>query len=386
MKVTSANIFAPVIDGRNPIILELETDEGIAGLGEAALAYGSGATAVTALIKEFTERFVIGRNAFQIEAIWSSLYDHTFWAKGGGPVIFSAISAIEQCLWDIKGRALGVPVYELLGGSFRDDVRVYGNGWSFQAKTPKEMAIAAEKAVKSGYDALKMYPLGRPIPDDPNGKFVHVDRREYDRSVRDRAVAMVSAVRDAVGADVDIMCDMSAELTPDASIQVGRALQEFDLLFLEEPVDPFDVDALKMVTDRLDVSVAVGERLYTRYGFRPVLEKRAAAILQPDIGNTGGLMETKKIAAMAETYSVRIAPHVCAGPVASAVALHLSACIPNFLIQELYPFRVPEHFALVDEPVEPRVKNGKVKIPSRPGYGVDLVRKNIEPHLAGRIG
>jgi galactonate dehydratase len=386
MKISSANIFAPVIDGRSPVILELETDAGIAGLGEAALAYGSGATAVTALIREFTERFVIGQDPSRIEAIWSTLYDHTFWAKGGGPIVFSAISAIEQCLWDIKGRALGVPVYELLGGRCRDDVHVYCNGWSFRANTPKEIAIAAERAVKSGYDALKMYPLGRPIPNHPNGIFSHVDRREYDRSVRDRAVAMVAAVRDAVGPDVDIMCDMSAELTPDAIIQVGRALEPFDLLFLEEPVDPFDVDALKMVSDKLDIPIAVGERLYTRYGFRPVLEKHAAAILQPDIGTAGGLMETKKIAAMAEAYSMRIAPHVCAGPVASAVALHLDACIPNFMIQELYPFRVPELFALVDEPVELQVENGKAKIPTRPGFGIELVRKNIMPFLAARIG
>ncbi|MFV2092660.1 MAG: mandelate racemase/muconate lactonizing enzyme family protein [Hyphomicrobiales bacterium] len=385
MKIKSANIFAPVIDGRSPVIVELQTDEGYAGLGEAALAYGSGATAVTALIKEFIERFVIGQDPFRIEAIWSTLYDHTFWAKGGGPIIFSAISAIEQCLWDIKGRALGVPVYELLGGSIRDEVRVYCNGWSFRASTPKEMAIAAERAVKAGFDALKMYPLGQPIPGHPNGKFVHVDRREYDRSVRDRAVGLVAAVRDAVGPDIDIMCDMSSELTPDAILQVGRALEDFDLLFLEEPVDPFDVDGLKMVSDRLNMPIAVGERLYTRYGFRPVMEKRAAAILQPDIGTAGGLMETKKIAAMAEVYSMRIAPHVCAGPVATAVALQLDACIANFMIQEVYPFRVPEHFALVDEPVELQIKNGKAPIPTRPGYGVELVRKNIEPYLAARI-
>ncbi|MBT6096703.1 MAG: mandelate racemase/muconate lactonizing enzyme family protein, partial [Rhodospirillaceae bacterium] len=287
--------------------------------------------------------------------------------------------------WDIKGRALGVPVYELLGGRIRDEVRVYGNGWSFRATTPTEIAKAAEKAVTSGYDALKLYPLGRPIPNDPNGRFTHVDRREYDRDVRNRAVAMVGAVRDAVGPEIDIMCDMSCELTTDAIIQVGKALEEFDLMFLEEPVEPGDIKALQRVSDKLDVSIAVGERLYTRYGFLPVLENRAAAILQPDIGNTGGLMEAKKIAAMAEAVSMRVAPHVCAGPVASAVALHLDATIPNFLIQELYPFRVPEHFELVDDPIEPKVRNGKVEIPTRPGYGVDLVRKNIAPHLAARV-
>ncbi|HNP63944.1 MAG TPA: mandelate racemase/muconate lactonizing enzyme family protein [Woeseiaceae bacterium] len=385
MKLTGFNIYKAEINGRTPVIVEALTDEGISGLGEAALAYGSGSGAVCELIAEFAERFVIGRDPFQIEAIWSELYDHTFWAKGGGPIVFAAISAIEQTLWDIKARALNVPVFELLGGKYRDEVRVYANGWSFTAVTPSEIANAAEAAVSQGYDALKLYPLSEVDPGHPNGKFRHVSHRRYDRAMRDHAVGMVSAVRSAVGPEVDLMVDMSAELTPDAIVQVGRALEEFDLLFLEEPVDPSNVGALKSVSDKLSMPIAVGERLYTRYGFRPVMEAQAAGILQPDIGNTGGLMETKKIAAMAEAYSMRIAPHICAGPVASAVALHLDAAIPNFMIQELYPFRVPEHFALVDEAVEPKVRNGKLTIPQTPGYGVELNRKSIEQHLFRRV-
>ncbi len=385
MRITGFNIFKTDINGRQPVIIEALTDEDITGLGEAALAYGSAAGAACELIAEFAERFVIGRDPFQIEAIWSELYDHTFWAKGGGPIVYAAISAIEQTLWDIKARALNVPVYELLGGKYRDAVRVYANGWSFTAATPAEIAKRAEAAVAKGYDALKLYPLSQVDPNHPQGKFKHVSNREYDRDMRDHAVAMVRSVREAVGPKVDLMVDMSCELTPDAIIQVGRALEEFDLMFLEEPVDPTNVPALKMVSDKLDTTIAVGERLYTRYGFRPVLEAQAAGVLQPDIGNTGGLMETKKIAAMAEAYSVRVAPHVCAGPVASAIALHLDASIPNFLIQELYPFRVPEHFALVDNPVEPQVKDGKVAVPQSPGYGVSLNRKQIEPYLCRQV-
>jgi galactonate dehydratase len=383
MQITGFNIFKAGIDGRTPIIVEALTDEGVAGLGEAALAYGSGAGAVCELIAEFAERFVIGRDPFQIEAIWSDLYDHTFWAKGGGPIVFAAISAIEQTLWDIKARALGVPVFELIGGKYRDEVRVYANGWSFRATKPAEIAKAA---VAKGYEALKLYPLSQVDPDHPNGMFRHVSLRHYDRAMRDHAVDMVRAVRAAVGPKVDIMVDMSAELTPDAIVQVGRALEEFDLMFLEEPVEPTNTVALKQVSDKLDVTIAVGERLYTRYGFRPVMEAQAAGILQPDIGNTGGLMETKKIAAMAEAYSMRIAPHICAGPVASAVALHLDVSIPNFLIQELYPFRVPEHFALVDNAIEPQVRNGKVSVPRTPGYGVALDRARITPYLHRRVG
>lgn len=385
MKITRAQIYLAEVDGRRPLILRLWTDAGISGLGEAALAYGIGATGAAALLEEMLQKLVLGRDASAIEPIWSDLYDHTFWAKGGGPIIYAAISAIETALWDIKGRALGVPVYQLLGGAYRRDVRCYANGWSFRAVTPAETAKAAEIPLKAGYDAIKFYPLATPIRNHPNGVFAHVSRREFDRDFEDLAVERVRAVRDAVGPKVDIMVDMSAELTTDAILRLGRRLQEFDLMFLEEPVDPFDTDAMKLVADGLGVPVAAGERLYTRYGFRRLFELRAAAIVQPDIGTVGGIMETKKIAAIAEMYNMRVQPHLCAGPVATAAALQLDACIPNFLIQELYPFRVPEHFNLVDAPLEPAVRNGRLAIPDRPGLGVELVEARIAPFLRADI-
>ncbi len=382
MKVTRAQIYRVEVDGRRPLILRLWTDEGIAGLGEAALAYGVGESGAAALLEEMLRKLVLGRDASAIEPIWSDLYDHTFWAKGGGPIVFAAISAIETALWDIKGRALGVPVYQLLGGRYRDTVRCYANGWSFRAVTPDETARAVEIPLAAGYDAIKLYPLATPIRNHPNGVFAHVSRREFDRDFEDLAVARVRAVRDAVGPKVDIMVDMSGELTPDAILRLARRLEPFDLMFLEEPVDPFDVDGMKRVADALTVPVAAGERLYTRYGFRRLFELRAVAIVQPDIGTVGGIMEAKKIAAIAEMYNMRVQPHVCAGPVATAAALQLDACIPNFLIQELYPFRVPAHFALVDAPLEPQVRNGRVAIPDRPGLGVDLVEARVAPFLA----
>lgn len=385
MKITRAQIYLASIDGRRPLILRLWTDEGISGLGEAALAYGIGASGVAGVLEELLRAIVLGRDPFEIEPIWSDMYDHTFWAKGGGPIFFAAISAVETALWDIKGRALGVPVYELLGGRYRKEVRCYANGWSFRAVSPDETARAAEKPLKEGYDAIKFYPLATPIRNHPHGVFAHVSRREFDRDFEELAVARVRAVRDAVGPDIDIMVDMSAELTTDAIIRLGKRLEEFRLFFLEEPVDPFDVDAMRLVAERLEAPVAAGERLYTRYGFRRLFELRAAAIVQPDIGTVGGIMETKKIAAIAEMYNMRVQPHLCAGPVATAAALQLDACIPNFLIQELYPFRVPEHFALVDAPLEPQVRNGRLAIPDRPGLGVDLVEERIAPFLRAEV-
>ncbi len=290
MKVVAANVYLVTIGGRRPVLVELLTDEGIRGVGDASVAYGAGATAAAGMVKDLVETFVLGKDPFRIEAIWSEMYDHSFWAKGGGPIVFAGMSAIEQALWDIKGKALEVPVYEMLGGKLRERVRVYANGWSFRCSTPDEFARAAERVVKDGYTALKLYPLASPDPTNPHGFLRHVSLRSLGREAEELAVARVRAVRDAVGPEVDLLLDMSAELTTDAIIRIGRRVEEFDIFFFEEPVDPFDVAALKKVSEQVRIPIAVGERLYTRYGFRPVMESHAADILQPDIGNTGGIM------------------------------------------------------------------------------------------------
>ena len=383
MKVTEVKIYIVRVGGRHPVLAEVATDEGVSGVGEAALAYGTGATAAAGMIRDLAEEFLLGADPFRIEALWSEMYDHTFWAKGGGPIVFAGISAIEQALWDIKGKALGVPVYEMLGGRCREEDRVYANGWSFRCATPEDYAREAERVVTDGYTALKLYPLSSPVSAsiDPHGVIRHVARRSIDREFEDLAVARVSAVRAAVGPKVDVLVDVSGELTTDAIIRLGRRLEELDIFFLEEPVDPFDVEALKKVSEHVNLPIATGERIYTRYGFRRILELRAADILQPDIGNTGGIMETKKIAAMAETYSMRVQPHLCASPVLTAATLQLDACIPNFLIQEIYPYRVPEHYEIVDPPPERDIRNSYLPIPDRPGLGVELVAERVRPFL-----
>ena len=381
MKVVEAKIYFVRIGGRHPVLLQVFTDEGISGVGEAAIAYGAGGTAAAGMIKDLVEEYLLGQDPFRVEAIWHEMYDHSFWAKGGGPIIFAGISAVEQALWDIKGKALGVPVYEMLGGKFRDEARVYANGWSFRCRTPDDFARAAERVVKDGYTALKFYPLAAPDPKSPDGLLRHVSLRAIDREAEELAVARVKAVRDAVGPGIDVLLDMSAELTTDAIIRLGRRMEQFDIFFLEEPVDPFDVKALKKVSEKVNIPIAVGERLYTRYGFRPVMEEHAADILQPDIGNTGGILETKFIAAMAEIYNMRIQPHTCASPVSTAAALQLDACIPNFLIQELYPYRLPEHFEIVDHAPEWDLQAGCLPIIDRPGLGVELVEERVRPFL-----
>jgi galactonate dehydratase len=382
MKVVEARIYLVTAGNLHPVLLELLTDESLVGAGEAALAYGIGGTAAAGMVKDLVERMVIGRDPMRAEEIWTDMYDHSFWAKGGGSVVFAGISAVEQALWDIKGKALGVPVYQLLGGKFRDSVRVYANGWSYKAVTPDEYARAAERAVGDGYDALKCYPLSTP---NPAGGIRHVSRRSVDREFADLAVERVRAIRKAVGPKVDIMCDLSGGLTTDRTIRFCRRLEDLNLLFIEEPTDPFDIAALRKISERVDIPIALGERIYTRYGFRPILESGAADILQPDIGNTGGIMETKKIAAMAEAYNLRVQPHICASPLSTAAALQLDACIANFMIQELYPYRPPELFRLVDAAPEYEVRNGIMPIPDRPGLGVSLAADRVAPFLWQRV-
>ena len=334
MKVDTVNIYLVTTGKLHPVVVELVTDEGIAGIGEAAIAYGLGGTAAAGMIKDLGERMIVGRDPARIESLWSEMYDHSFWAKGGGAIVFAGISAIEQALWDIKGKALGVPVHELLGGRMRDEVRVYANGWYGAARTPAQFAQAAERPLRDGYRALKCYPLAVP---DENG-LRHVSARMIDRDFANLAFEKVKALRAAVGADVELMLDLSGGLTTAETIRLCRRFEELDIAWIEEPADPFDIGALGKIAAQVAIPIAVGERIYTRHGFRKVFESQAADIVQPDVGNTGGIMEVKKIAAMAEAYNMRVAPHNCGSSLSTAASLQVSACIANFMTLEIYPY------------------------------------------------
>ncbi|HXQ66209.1 MAG TPA: mandelate racemase/muconate lactonizing enzyme family protein [Alphaproteobacteria bacterium] len=379
MKINRVNIYLISRGKLHPVIVELVTDDGVSGIGEAAIAYGIGGTAVAGMIKDLAQRMIVGRDPSRIEALWSEMYDHSFWAKGGGAIIFAAMSAIEQALWDIKGKALGAPVYEFLGGKVRDRVRVYANGWYGGAETPSEFAKAAETPLRDGYDALKCYPLAYP---DRNG-LRHVSRRMVDRDFMNLAFEKVKALREAVGPKIEIMLDLSGGLTTDETIRLCRRFEELDIVWIEEPADPFDIGALKKISEHVAIPVAVGERLYTRHGFRKILERHAADILQPDVGNTGGIMEAKKIAAMAEAYNMRVAPHNCASALSTAASLQLAACIPNFMTQEIYPYfpRQSGYVQVLENSPEDGIKDGSMAIPGGPGLGVTLAAERVRPFL-----
>jgi galactonate dehydratase len=378
VKIISADIYnvnLPYLSIWRPIILRLTTAEGIYGLGEVALAYGTGRLGGIGALREMIEGFVIGADPLRVESMWHTLFHRTFWGQGGGPVLYGAMSAIDEALLDIKGKALNVPVYDLLGGKTRDRIRVYANAWYFRSSAdgpkrsvlPEEYAECAVEAVEDGFDALKFDPF-----------FVGADgvvrppEKLLSREMGDLAYARVAAVRDAVGPDIDILIEVHGNLTTTSAIEMGRRLSELDPFFYEEPVDAMNVECMRKVSENVPIPIAAGERLYTRYGFREYIEKQVVDILQPDLGLAGGLTEVKKIAAHAETYHLQIQPHNCGGPVSTAASVQLDASITNFVIQEWFPYRGPDFHELVTDAFESGVVDGEFAIPDEPGLGLVL--------------
>jgi galactonate dehydratase len=352
---------------RNPVIVRVDTDEGIYGAGELGLAYGDGAKAGIAMIRTLAERYLIGADPRRTEAVWETFFRRTFWGQGGGPVVYGAVSAVNEALWDIKGKALGVPVFELLGGRMWDEIRLYANGWYTGLNAPEAYAEGALRVVADGYDALKLDPFGT----TPDGRWEY-PRRHIDRDWALLAVRRVEAIRRAVGDDVDILLDIHGNLGTTDAITYGRMLEASRPFFYEEPVDPMNVECTKKVSENVRIPIAGGERLYTRYQFRPFLEKQALDIVQPDMGLCGGITEARKIAAYAETYNAHVQPHNCGGPVSTAAGVQLDAAIPNFVIMEWFPYWKDERYAIVTEALEPQQRGGWLKIPDKPGLGVEL--------------
>jgi galactonate dehydratase len=377
MKIVAADIYdVDLHPWKPPIILRLVTDEGIDGLGEFPLAYGAGRQAAIGMLKELVEGFVLGADPALIEAMWHTLFRRTFWAQGGGPIIYGGMSTIDEALWDIKGKELGRPIYDLLGGNVRDSLRVYANGWysgewapenGRLPQTPEEYGEIAAKVVELGYDALKFNPFGA-----PRGQHRPRSERILEPWRADLGYARVKAVREAVGPQVEIMVECHGWFGTASAIEMGRRLVDLNPYFYEEPVDAMNVACMKKVSENVPLQIAAGERLYTRYMFREYIEAQVLDIIQPDVGLAGGITEVAKIAAHAETYDLHVQPHNCHGPIATAAAAQLDACMTNFIIQELVPFREQIAYDLVYEPLEMQVKDGYMPIPEGPGLGVTL--------------
>ncbi|MEA3345616.1 MAG: mandelate racemase/muconate lactonizing enzyme family protein [Chloroflexota bacterium] len=381
MKITEVDIFdvklAPHVTDWNPVIIRINTDEGINGVGEVALAYGTGSAAGVGMVRNLAEQFLLGADPFRIEHLWDKMYRQTFWAQGGGPVVFGGMSAVDEALWDIKGKALEVPVYELLGGCCQEKIRVYASVcMGGECVESEEYAKEAERLVSEGYTALKFDPF---TGDSRKGE-ERSPKRALDAERANLAYDRVKAVRNAVGSDVDIMVEAHGNLGTTSAIQMGKRLEEFNPFFFEEPVDALNVECMRKVAENGDIPIAAGERLYTRYGFRQYIEGQVIDILQPDVGLAGGITETKKIATHAETYNLHLQPHNCAGPVATAAAIQLDACMTNFIIQEWFPYHEEAHYRLVNQALEHQVVDGYLTISEAPGLGVELNDEVIDQY------
>lgn len=367
MKITKVSTCVVNARMRNWVFVKVETDTpGLVGWGEASLEWKT--RAVVGAIEDMAG-LLIGENPLRIEHIWHILYRQQFFK--GGVVIMSAISGIDQALHDIKAKYFNVPLYELLGGLVREKVRMYdhlGGGSTDAVYNEASAEIFAERAAASardGFTALKILAVPR------------TEMLDGQKSIRD-AAQLMGAVREAVGPDVDVMVDLHGRTTPAMAIQYGYALAEYRPWFFEEPCQPENVDAMVEVARKLPFPVATGERLVTRYQFRELLEKRACAVIQPDVCHCGGVSEIKKIAALAETYYITVAPHNPLGPLATMVSLQIGFSTPNFLIQEVMRSDVPWRYDIIDD--EFRIENGYFLPPTRPGIGIEINEAEAAKH------
>ena len=338
--------------GRNWVYVKVETDQGIAGIGEA---YSVGPDEATVKVIEDYKLWLVGQDPRNIQFLWDLMYNTTRFP--GGSVVNAAISGIEHALWDIAGKAAGLPVWALLGGRVRNKVRAYQ---SIGGASPEEAAENALRLIADhGYTAVKMSPHN---PGD--------NRMPYNRVTR-IAGERVKAVRDAVGPDVDIAVDIHARyFEVQRAVRAAKQIEPYDPFWLEEPIRPENPEAMKKLADHVDIPLASGECNFTKYEFRDIVNLQAVDIVQPDICICGGMLEMKKIAAMAEAQYMMVAPHNPMSPLAAAVNVHFAASTPNFLVLE---YKAPGSGAYKDVLQEPlMVREGYLDIPSKPGWGVEL--------------
>ena len=333
------------------LFLKVHTDAGIVGLGEPVLE-GRARTCASAV--EEVAPYLTGKDPRNVVHHWQSIYRHAFYR--GGPILTSVLSGIEQALWDIKGKFLGVPVYELLGGPTRDQVRVYahvGNNPEMLKQRKAQGFTAFKTGVKNATQSGVV----------ASQKFV------------EEAAAAFVALREAGGKEVDIGIDFHGAISPPNAKLLIKALEPYQPMFVEEPVQAQNVDVMAGIARGTHLPIATGERIFTKWGFREILEKGAATILQPDLCHAGGIMETRIIAGMAEAYYAAIAPHNPLGPISLAAGLQLAASIPNFMCQE----QVTLGDGYLKQPF--KVEKGHVRIPEGPGLGIELDENQIANKL-----
>ena len=361
MKITKIETFLTNAGFRNYLFVRLSTDNGLSGLGEASLEWQE--KTVQTLIHEWVEDRILGTNPFDIEQTIGNMIRDQY---QGGSTILTAISGVEIALWDIIGKACGQPVYNLLGGRCREQFPSYANGWYGGAITPDEYALKAAKVVSTGYRAMKIDPFGTAWK-----TFSHDQMQECE--------AIVSAVREAVGPDTDILLEAHGRFSTAPAIEIGKCLAKYNPGWYEEPISPYSVELLKEVKHAQPIKIAAGERFYMLEDFNRLISTRAIDVLQMDLAHCGGLWVGKKAAAIAQINDVEISPHCSIGPVALCAAVHFGWSTPNVTVQENFAeYDVPWRNDLVCgwNPID----HGYFKLPDKPGLGIELDTKVCQDH------
>ncbi|MCL1854162.1 MAG: galactonate dehydratase [Clostridia bacterium] len=352
MKITDIKPYIVQAHNDNWVYVKVHTDGALTGVGECSLETRE-QTVVAAVLE--LKRHLLGRDPLEIEKNFYLCFRDAYW--GAGCVLTSALSAVDTALWDIKGKALDTPVYQLLGGKFRDKIRVYANRWFFGGDTPDQLAALAEKTVKKGYTAMKW---------DPFYKAEGVITAKELRGV----VAQIKALRGAVGWDIDLLVEGHGRFNPYTALQIAEELKPYRPFFFEEPTLPENVDSCAQVKARSPIPIASGERWCTISDYRAAIEAKAIDIAQPDIRVCGGITQMKKIAALCEANHIPLAPHNIHGQVGCAASMHVAAAIPNALILEYSVEEIEWKESLFTHQYKP--KDGYMYINDRPGIGIDF--------------
>ena len=382
MKITDLRVWltAVPIDGtgsRTWVFLEIDTDEGITGVGEASSTGGGGSVVVGNMLKNLKDTKVttdfrqalIGEDPENIDKIWHKLWRRYTGGGGWGGFVSTLVSGVDIALWDIKGKALGKPVYNLLGGAFRDRILLYTH---VKQADPDQAAEHARSLVAEGYTALKTDPF---MPE------MRPHHRQYTTgSISAEGAALgeakIAAIREAVGPDIEVMIDAHGNFNVPTAIKLCKRMEPYNLTWFEEPCQPESIDALRQVRESVSIPLCVGERLYTRFGFYPVLKEGLADYLMPDIVWTGGITETRKIANLAEVFHVPVSPHDANGPINIISGAHTMMTVPNFYRLELVSTWMDNYNACIIPHLD--IRDGYLHLPDKPGLGFELNKDFLE--------
>jgi galactonate dehydratase len=362
VRITRATTYIVGNPWKNWLFVRLDTDQpGLYGIGEGSL--NAFAKTVEAAVHELAPRYE-GMDPFQVETIYQRMTRDVY--SEGGQIQMNAVACVEIACWDIIGKATGRPIYDLLGGRYHESLPAYANGWYTGPRTPDSFASKAIDVIARGYRALKFDPFG-------------AAHRVMDIDDRRLSLAIVRAVREAVGPSVQIMIEGHRRFSVAEAVRIGEELVEFNPTWFEEPTDHMKIDANAEVARKMPIPVATGESFTTMHQFAELLSHNTVHILQPDPSNLGGLWKARQVCAMVDAHYGVVAPHQAQGPVSTATCVQLGACTPNLLVQELFDeFNVSWEHDLIDRP--PKVIDGKIQIPNSPGLGVDLNWDEVEKH------